>query len=166
MKWSLFFAGLFNAIVASAPVMAEDEMPRECVAMAMLIGTETRSQYVRKSSVMVFFKPPLQTTTLLENELSIGCQPWLSDRKDWSVHVYWGQSPSPPKEYYEIISKSGRILTGENEPALTSAAKVCVKKALSNTSDLGDELTDKAKLECQAFVRDGGSVSGVTTCKR
>ena len=33
----------------SGPTMADDGMPRECIAMAMQIGTETKSTYVRTS---------------------------------------------------------------------------------------------------------------------
>jgi hypothetical protein len=41
---------------------------------------------------------------------------------------------------------------------LAKTAKDCVRNALSHKSELDDELTDKAKFKCQAFVRDGGAV--------
>jgi hypothetical protein len=139
------------------PTMADDGMPRECVAMAMQIGTATNSTYVRTSEVTVFFQPPLPESKGV-NELSVGCEPWARGHQDWSVYVAWGQNASPPKAYYGIVAQAGSILTNEQEGVLTKTAMDCVRNALSHKSELDDELTDKAKLECHAFARDGGAV--------
>lgn len=147
------------AMYSGVPAFAEDEMPKACVALAMKIGAETRSEYVRSSSLSVFFRPPLPKTTILDNELTVGCEFYLTDPKDWRVFVSWAQSASPPLRYYEIVAQAGAILTGEKKDTLAKAAKTCVRTALGHKSELGDELTSKAKIECQAFARDGGSVS-------
>jgi hypothetical protein len=106
----------------------------------------------------VFFKPPLAENTGV-NELSVGCKPWARGHQDWSVYVSWGQNASPPEAYYRIVAQAGSILTNEKEEVITKTAKGCVRNALSHKSELDDELTDKAKLECHAFARDGGAVN-------
>lgn len=147
------------AMYSGAPAFADEEMPKACVALAMKIGSETGSQYVRTSRLSVFFRPPLPKTSFLDNELTIGCEYYLTDPKDWSVFVSWAQNSSPPLRYYEIVAQAGAILTGEKKDILAKAAKTCVRTALGQKSELDDELTSKAKIECQAFARDGGSVS-------
>jgi hypothetical protein len=42
---------------------------------------------------------------------------------------------------------------------LDAAARHCVENALKSKFELGDALTDKAKIESQAFTRDGGAAS-------
>ena len=109
MKSPISLALITGVFAIFTPAKADDELPRECVAMAMQIGTETNSSYERKSSTSLFFKPPIG----LDNEFSIGCDPLPEGNRFWSVYVSWNQSASPPKEYYRIVARAGSILTGK-----------------------------------------------------
>jgi hypothetical protein len=51
------------------------------------------------------------------------------------------------------------FLTQEKTAALIDASHKCVDKALKSKFEISDALTPKAKIECQAFARDGGAAS-------
>lgn len=152
MRVLLFIALAAIAALVGTPLSAEEAMTPDCVATANKIGKETNSTYVRTTSLIIDFKQALHG-----DELSVRCD--SADRTDWSVYVGWVQNASPPIDYYKTVGRAGGVLTGESEATLINSAQTCVREALGHKSELADALTDKAKLECQAFTRNGGSAS-------
>ncbi len=147
------------ALLLSCSSLAQSEddqpgvdMPKECVAKAMEIGQETGSEFQRMSHTVIFFQPPLTST----NTLAVDCGP-LSAISGPGISLYW-KGAFPSAAYYEFLAKAGEVLTGENQTALITAEKSCTKKALADETEMADQLTPKAKIECHAFVRNGGSV--------
>lgn len=128
------------------------DMPKDCVAKAMEIGQETGSDFQRMSHTVIFFQPPLAGTNLL----AVDCSS-VSAISGPGISLYW-KTAFPPAAYYELLAKAGAVLTGESQSALSAAAKSCAKKALADETEMSDQLTAKAKIECHAFVRNGGSV--------
>ncbi|SFV39108.1 hypothetical protein [Hyphomicrobium facile] len=128
------------------------DMPKDCVAKAMEIGQETDSEFKRMSHTVIAFQPPLRGTNLL----TVDCGPGSAIGGP-GISLYW-QTAFPPAAYYELLAKAGAVLTGESQSALLAATKSCAKQALAEETEMADQLTAKAKIECHAFVRNGGSV--------
>jgi hypothetical protein len=57
-----------------------------------------------------------------------------------------------------LLATAGKAVTGVDVRTLESAAHKCHRAALKDKSELADLDIPNAKVECQAFTRDGGGV--------
>jgi hypothetical protein len=61
----------------------------------------------------------------------------------------WAEGSDPPKEFHELVGRTGTILTGEKPGALSEASRRCFRKALKSEFKFAKVLTPKATVECQ-----------------
>ena len=90
--------------------------------------------------------------------MTVGCPPW-GEQKYYSVTLGWQQGSVPPKAFYDLAARAGAILSQEKPAVLNEASHRCAAKGLKSKFEISDVLTPKAKIECQAFTRDGGAAS-------
>jgi hypothetical protein len=71
----------------------------------------------------------------------------------------WNASRSPPNEWFLLLAKAGKAVTGVEVSQLEAASRKCHHTALENKAELADLDIPNAKIKCQAFIRDKGGVS-------
>ena len=150
---------LLAASQSKALAQEDPPMPSDCVAIAAQIELETTARFVRKSTSTLFYDPGLPTYSELPNSMTVSCPPWAAGPQSYSVTLSWEQGSVPPKAYYDLAGRAGAILTGEQPEALSDASRRCHQKALKSKIEISGVLTPKAKIECQAFARDGGAAT-------
>ncbi len=72
--------------------------------------------------------------------------------------MYWDQNGFPPNAWFMLAATAGKAVTGVDPRKLESAIRKCHRAALKDESELSDVEIPNAKIECQAYTRDGGSV--------
>ena len=75
------------------------------------------------------------------------------------ISMGWDASDSPPNEWFVLLAKAGKAVTGVDVSKLEAASRKCHRTALKDKTELADLDIPDAKIECQAFTRDGGGVS-------
>jgi hypothetical protein len=149
-------------LAASPPDALAQEvppMPSDCVAIAAQIEIETHARFMRKSTSTLFYDPGLPSYSSLPNGMTVSCPPWALGPQSYSVALDWEQGSVPPKAFYDLAGRAGAILTGERPEVLSDASRHCHQKALNSKFEISVVLTPKAKIECQAFARDGGAAN-------
>jgi hypothetical protein len=155
----LLLVCLVDASQSDAVAQEYPPMPSDCLAIAAQIEIETHARFVRKSTSTLFYDPGLPSYTSLQNGMTVSCPPWASGPQSYSVALDWEQGSVPPKAFYDLAGRAGAILTGEQPEALSDASRRCHRKALKSKVEISGVLTPKAKIECQAFARDGGAAN-------
>ncbi|MGV7213460.1 hypothetical protein [Bradyrhizobium sp. UFLA05-112] len=74
------------------------------------------------------------------------------------VSLKWEISGFPPNEWFTLLARAGNAVTGVDDRTLEVASQKCHRAALKEKSELADLDIPNAKIECQAFTRDGGGV--------
>lgn len=74
------------------------------------------------------------------------------------ISLTWTQSGFPPNEWFELLAQAGKAVTGVGLRKLEVAVRQCHRAALRARDELGEVEIPNAKIECQAFTRDGGGV--------
>ena len=148
---SVFAFGLLIAF-ASNGVAAEAsgaDSP-ECKEITARLIELTNAQFERvsPSGNNVFFKHPLVS------EMSLDC----SSHSLTGVFLGW-EGAFPPNDWFAVAAKAGKAATGVEIKKLHSAIRTCHRAALKNKSELSELEIPNARIECQAFTRDGGGVS-------
>lgn len=110
--------------------------------------------YVRMSSMMVMLDPHHPGAT----EMTVGCPRWSSGPEEYSFTLNWNGA-LPLREFYVLAAKGGSIVHDEAEKLLAKAVGRCIQAAHRSPTELANVLSPKARLECQAFTRDGGGAS-------
>ena len=64
----------------------------------------------------------------------------------------------PPNRWFVLLAAAGSAVTGVDPKRLEAGAHTCHRATLKNTSELAELDLKEAKIECQAFTRDGGGV--------
>jgi hypothetical protein len=75
------------------------------------------------------------------------------------ISLTWDASGFPPNAWFGLLAKAGNAVTGVELKKLESASRQCHRSALKDKSELADLGIPNAKIECQAFTRDGGGVN-------
>jgi hypothetical protein len=70
-----------------------------------------------------------------------------------------GAGGFPPNEWFGLLAKAGKAVTGADLKKLESASRQCYRSALKDRTELADMEIPNAKIECQAFTRDGGGMN-------
>jgi hypothetical protein len=93
----------------------------------------------------VFFKNP---------DIALICDPKFVTY----VSLNWDTSGFPPNDWFALLATAGAAVMGLDPKLLEAAAHRCHRAALKDKSELADADLKDAKVECQAFTRDGGGV--------
>jgi len=89
------------------------------------------------------------------NSLVLSC----TSHRLTGISINWDKSGYPPNAWFDLAAKAGKAVTGVDANSLVSALHKCHRAALKDSSELSDLEISNAKIECQAFTRDGGGVS-------
>jgi hypothetical protein len=74
------------------------------------------------------------------------------------VSLNWDESGFPPNAWFRLLARAGKAVTGVDVETLEAESHKCHRAALKDESELADIDIPNAKIECQAFTRDGGGV--------
>ncbi|MEK9282827.1 hypothetical protein MTR72_24885 [Bradyrhizobium sp. ISRA442] len=108
--------------------------------------TGTTFDHYSPSGDNVFFKKP---------DMHLSCM----NHRITGVSLNWDDSGFPPNAWFTLLATAGKAVTGVDARTLESASHKCHRAALKEKSELADLDIPNAKIECQAFTRDGGGVN-------
>lgn len=145
---------IIAAVLSSASVCVAEvhgaETP-ECkeITARIIQATNAEFDHFSPSGDNVFLNLPGSDSTVLS----------CSSHRLTGIAVNWDKSGYPPNAWFSLAAKAGQAVTGANLKKLDAAIHKCHRNALKDTSELADLEIPNAKIECQAFTRDGGGVS-------
>jgi hypothetical protein len=87
-------------------------------------------------------------------DLSLSC----TSPEKIGVFVRW-DAAEPPAAFFDLATKAGVATTGELMLTLGMAIRNCHRAALQGRTEFAATETPMAKIECQAFTRQGGGTS-------
>ena len=93
----------------------------------------------------VFFKKP---------DMHLSCM----SHRITGVSLNWDDSGFPPNAWFKLLALAGKAVTGVDVRTLEASSHKCHQAALKEKSELADVDIPNAKIDCQAFTRDGGGV--------
>ena len=145
-------------VVAAPPILGDEAKADLCFAGAQKLAAYMKAAVGRQTSVVVFLgQVPAGETTY-------GCD--YGPKHAPSINVSWDNRAKPSAETADFIGKAGEFLTGVGVAEIRQELAACVAEALKPASEeLADRQFMGAKIECQAFARDGGGGS-VTVYRR
>ncbi|WP_143199892.1 hypothetical protein [Bradyrhizobium sp. NAS80.1] len=139
-----FVAGSGPLLAASQEGPADSAECKELTAR-IVERTGARFDHFSPTRHTVFFKDPDMVLTCTTHQLT-------------GVSLSWQASGFPPNAWFALAASAGNAVTNVDLKALEAAARKCHRLALKDKSELADLELPKAKVECQAFTRDGGAV--------
>jgi hypothetical protein len=85
---------------------------------------------------------------------------WMPSRNVARAGIYlsW-DGPFPSNSWFHLAAAAGHAVTGKDLPSLNKAIRDCHRAALKDKSELSGLDVPQAKIECQAFTRDGGGTT-------
>jgi hypothetical protein len=84
----------------------------------------------------------------------------LSCTSPGKIGVYVrSDAAEPPAAFFDLATKAGVATTGELMSTLGMAIRNCHRAALQGRTEFAATETPMAKIECQAFTRQGGGTS-------
>jgi hypothetical protein len=75
------------------------------------------------------------------------------------ISLTWDAGDFPPNEWFGLLAKAGKAVTGADLKKLESASRQCYRSALRDKTELADMEIPNAKIECQAFALDGSGTN-------
>jgi hypothetical protein len=150
MKLSLVAALVIAAL--TSPANAEDDKraadSAECkgVIARLIEATNASFDHYSPSGDNVFLKSP---------DIVLSC----TTHRLTGISLNWDASGFPPNAWFGLLAKAGKAVTGVDLKKLEFASRQCHRSALKDKSELADLDIPNAKIECQAFTRDGGGVN-------
>jgi hypothetical protein len=75
-----------------------------------------------------------------------------------SISFTWDTGGFPPDQWFGLLAKAGKAVTGADLDRLISASRECYRSAKDKT-ELADIEIPNAKIECQAFAFDNGKMN-------
>lgn len=132
------------------PAIAGGSDSPECKDLTARLMQRTDSTFNRLS--------PSKDNVFLDNgvagELMLSCSsPTLT-----GVYVNFNGA-FPPNAWFAMAARAGGAVTGAPEKAIEAGIRKCHRAALKNSTELSDLDMKGARVECQAFTRDGGGVT-------
>jgi len=141
----LFVFGITS--VFAAPIeRAVDSAECKGIMARLLEATNTSFAHYSPSGDTVFLRNP---------EIVLSCKSHRFTR----ISLVWDASGFPPNAWFGLLVKAGKAVTGVDLKELESASRQCHRSALKDKTELADIEIPNAKIECQAFTRDGGGVN-------
>jgi hypothetical protein len=131
------------------PIPDQATIARRCAVGAQLLAQMTGAAAGRQTNSVVFLNYPGI------DEASFGCP--FGPKQTTDVFVGWDGTGVPPRGVVDFFVRAGEALTGAPAPEIRGALNGCVLDALKPASgELSDREFGGVKIECQAFLRDGG----------
>jgi hypothetical protein len=75
------------------------------------------------------------------------------------ISFTWDVGGFPPNEWFGLLAKAGKAVTGADLNNLVSASRECYRSALKDKTELADMEIPGAKIKCQALTLDGGGMN-------
>jgi len=150
MKIALCMGSLIAAALMSlGPVNAEFRPvdSAECKEITARIVQEVGAQFDKysPSGMAVFFKDPGMTLSCTSHRLT-------------GISTSWDRNAFPNNWWFTIVAKAGHAVTGVDTAVLDQALRKCRQDAINEATEMADIDVVNARIECQAFTRDGGGV--------
>jgi hypothetical protein len=139
------------AVIAAPANAAQSERAAdsaECkgIIARLIEATNASFDHYSPSGENVFLKRPDMVLSCTSHRLT-------------GISLTWDASGFPPNAWFALLAKAGKAVTGVELKKLESAFRQCRRSALKDKSELADLDIPNAKIECQAFTRDGGGVN-------
>jgi hypothetical protein len=125
---------------------AADSAECKGIIARLLDATDSSFDHYSPSGESVFFRSPKSV---------LSC----TNHQHTGISLTWDASGFPPNEWFGLLAKAGKAVTGADLKKLESAARQCYRSALKDRTKLADIEIPNAKIECRAFTRDGGGVN-------
>jgi hypothetical protein len=143
---TILFAFVMTSGFAAPPERAADSAECKGIIARLLEATDATFDHYSPSGESVFFRSPKSVLSCTSHR-PIG----ISFTRD--------ASGFPPNEWFRLLAKAGKAVTGADLKKLESASRQCHRSALQDRTELAYIEIPSAKIECQAFTRDGGGVN-------
>jgi hypothetical protein len=141
----LFVFGMTSGF--AAPIeRAADSAECKGIIARLLEATYASFDRYSPSGENVFFRSPKSVLT-------------CTSHRHTGISLTWDAGGVPPNEWFGLLAKTGKAVTGADLKKLQSASRQCHSSALKDKTELADIEIPNAKIECQAFTRDGGGVN-------
>ena len=150
MKSALILA-LAIATIATPANAAQGERAAdsaECkgIIARLIEATNASFDHYSPSGDNVFLKGPDMVLSCTSHRLT-------------GISLTWDASGFPSNAWFALLAKAGKAVTSVDLKRLESASRQCHHSALKDKTELADIDIPNAKIECQAFTRDGGGVN-------
>ena len=130
----------------AAPIeRAADSAECKGIIARLLEATDESFDHYSPSGEDVFFRSPKSV---------LSC----ASHRHTGISLTWNASGFPPNEWFGLLAKAGKAVTGADLKELVSASRHCHRSALEDKTEPADVEIPNAKIECQAFTGDGGGV--------
>jgi len=141
------------AICPSAVLAGESARPAdnpECkeITARLVQATDAQFDQIAPDGNNVFLQHPLT------GQMVLSCY----SHNLTGVSINLG-GPFPPNAWFALAVKAGQAVTGEGTQKLDEGLRKCHRDALKAEDEFSGLETPKAKIECQAFTRDGGGTA-------
>jgi len=142
---TLFVFGMTSGF--AAPIeRAVDSAECKGIIARLLEATDVSFDRFSPSGESVFFRNP---------KIVLSCK----SHRFTGISLTWDASGFPPNAWFWLLVKGGKAVTRVGVKELESASRQCYRSALKDKTELADIEIPNAKIDCQAFTRDGGGVS-------
>lgn len=125
---------------------AADSAECKGITARLIEATNASFDHYSPSGDNVFLKGPDMVLSCTSHRLT-------------GISLTWDASGFPPNAWFGLLAKAGKAVTGVELKKLESASRQCHRSALKDKSELAELDIPNAKIECQAFTRDGGGVN-------
>jgi hypothetical protein len=141
----LFVFGMTSGF--AAPIeRGTDSAQCKGIIARLLEATDESFDHYSPSGENVFFRNP-------KSVLSCAGHPHAG------LSLTWNAGGFPPNAWFGLLAKAGKAVTAADFKRLASASRECFRLALKDKTELADMEIPNAKIECQAFTRDGGGLN-------
>jgi hypothetical protein len=131
----------------AAPIeRAVDSAECKGIIARLLAATNASFDHYSPSGDTVFLRSP---------KIVLSCK----SHRFTGISLMWDASGVPPNAWFGLLVKAGKAVTGVDLKELESASRQCHRSALKDKTELADIEISNARIECQAFTRDGGGVN-------
>jgi hypothetical protein len=124
---------------------AADSVECKGIITRLIEATNASVDHYSPSGENVFLKNPDMVLSCTSHRLT-------------GISTGWDASGFPPNAWFGMVARAGRAVTGVDIKKLETASRRCHRSALKDKSELAELDIPNAKIECQAFTRDGGGV--------
>jgi hypothetical protein len=147
LRGGIFVLSVVGASAFAAPFeMGAHEAECKAITARLIEETNTAFDHYSPSGNNVFLKNPGMVLSCMTHRLT-------------GVSLTWDKSGFPPNEWFGLLARAGKAVTGVDVKTLERASRNCHRAALKDKSELSDLDIPNAKIECQASTREGGGVN-------
>ena len=101
------------------------------------------------------YSPSGDTVFLRSPKIVLSCR----SHRFTGISLTWDASGFSPNSWFGLLAKAGKAVTGVDLQELQSASHQCHRSAVKDKTELADIEIPNAKIQCQAFARDGGGIN-------